>query len=88
MAAGDSNPQKGGILSDVSFQRAYCSSILHLGCLGYGFAFCRKRTVFDATTQAVELHKKPFNGIRPRAFLIGNQIRDNDLCLLYTSRCV
>ncbi len=52
---------------------------LHLGCLGYGFAFCRKRAIVDAAAQAVELHKEPLNGIRPRAFFVGNQICDNDL---------
>ena len=52
---------------------------LHLGCLGYGLAFCREWAVVDAAAQAVELHKEPFNGIRPCAFLVGNQVHDGDL---------
>lgn len=64
--------KKGGILSDASFQWAYYSCVLHLGRLGDGLAFCRERAVVDATAQAIKLHKEPFNGIRPCAFLVGN----------------
>lgn len=64
--------KKGGILSDTSFQRVYCSSILHLGRLGYGLALGCERTVVDAAAQAIELHEQPFNGIRPCTFLVGN----------------
>lgn len=45
---------------------------LHLRSLGDGLAFCCERAVVDATAQAIELHKEPFNGIRPCAFLVGN----------------
>lgn len=64
--------KKEGILSDASFQWAYYSCALHLGRLGDGLAFCCERAVVDATAQAIELHKEPFNGIRPCAFLVGN----------------
>lgn len=64
--------KKGGILSDASFQWAYYSCALHLGRLGDGLAFCREWAVVDATAQAIKLHKEPFNGIRPCAFLVGN----------------